>query len=49
MGLNSGWVATDKGVMDLNDGLLVAGAFMLALILYIMRRRVRMGKKKGTF
>jgi len=35
--------------MDLNDGLLVAGVFLLMLILYIMRRRVRLGKKKGTF
>jgi hypothetical protein len=29
--------------------MLILGAFLLALILYIMRRRVRQGRKKGTF
>ena len=37
-------------IANLNDAyLLAAGAFFLTLILYIMRRRVRLGKKKGTF
>lgn len=34
--------------MDTNT-LLILGAFLLAVILYIMRRRVRQGRKKGTF
>jgi LPXTG-motif cell wall-anchored protein len=34
--------------MDTNT-MLILGAFLLALILYIMRRRVRQGRKKGTF
>jgi hypothetical protein len=29
--------------------LLPFGVFLLLAILYIMRRRVRLGKKKGTF
>ena len=32
-----------------NTTLLLLGVFLLALILYIMRRRVRQGRKKGTF
>jgi hypothetical protein len=34
--------------MDTNT-ILILGAFLLAVILYIMRRRVRQGRKKGTF
>jgi LPXTG-motif cell wall-anchored protein len=29
--------------------LLILGAFLIVAILYIMRRRVRQGRKKGTF
>jgi hypothetical protein len=29
--------------------LLILGAFLVVAILYIMRRRVRQGRKKGTF
>ena len=29
--------------------MLAIGAFLLVTILYIMRRRVRQGRKKGTF
>jgi hypothetical protein len=29
--------------------LLILGVFLLVVILYIMRRRVRQGRKKGTF
>jgi hypothetical protein len=29
--------------------LLPFGAFLIVAILYIMRRRVRLGRKKGTF
>jgi len=32
-----------------NTYLLAFGAFLLFAILYIMRRRVRLGRKKGTF
>jgi len=35
--------------MSLFNFVLVFGALFLCLTLYIMRRRVRLGKKKGTF
>jgi hypothetical protein len=34
--------------MDTNT-LLILAAFLVVMILYIMRRRVRQGRKKGTF
>jgi len=37
------------GVCMNTNTLLILGAFLVVAILYIMRRRVRQGRKKGTF
>jgi TRAP-type C4-dicarboxylate transport system permease small subunit len=48
--LNPWWNTTDNVPMDTDYGyLLAAAALLLFAILYIMRRRVRLGRKKGTF
>jgi len=47
-GVHSRTLTTDNVRMN-TSYLLPFGAFLLVLILYIMRRRVRQGRKKGTF
>jgi predicted RND superfamily exporter protein len=51
IGLQFGWNWDDTGRMTTFDIYYVLPffVFLLVVILYIMRRRVRQGRKKGTF